>query len=74
MSHRNSKKSNRIGQSIQKHRALHPNPFEEEDRVSMEAKMYKELTNWVPELRDAAPPASPQRATDIPVEAALAGR
>ena len=68
MSHRNSKKSNRIGQSVQKHRAQRNNPFEAEDRPSLERKIIKELSNFTSRLPSTQPTSedSPQRASGIP--------
>ncbi len=45
MSHRNSKKSNRIGQSIQKHRAQRNSPFEAEASASMDREYRNLLTS-----------------------------
>ncbi len=60
MSHRNSKKSNRIGQSIQKHRAQRNSPYEAEAREAMDREYRSKLPN-----RPTPEPLSPDSSSQL---------
>ncbi len=66
MSHRNSKKSNRIGQSIQKHRAQRNSPFEAEAIAAMDREYRSKLPNHsAPLAQNTTAPASPSETSSI---------